>query len=706
MDVKRDILWRVYLSYIAVVLVCIAIMSKAFYIQQVQGKHWKSLQDSLHQKIDVVQAERGTIYSEDGQMLSTSIPQFDIYIDFGAEGLREKNGKRFKENIDSLSNDLADLFKDHSAVEYKKILQEGYKNEDRYYFLEKNISYQQYQEMKKFPLVRLGKNKSGFIAVDENIRLNPYNLLAYRTIGLDRANAQKIGLESSYDSVLKGKDGNRLVRYIAGGVSVPIEGGLETDAENGKDIITTLDVFIQAVTENALMKMMIGNDAEHGCAIVMETKTGKIKAMANLGKRSDGNYWEDYNYAINPSEPGSTFKLATLISLLEDKKIALNNIVNLEGGKWNINGQTVFDSEPHEAEDNIVTAKRAFEISSNVGMAKMAFNSYSTNPNQFIRRLHQLHLDSITGIELKGESNSIIYKPGTKYWSSTTLPWMAFGYNIEVTPLQTITLYNAIANNGKMMKPYLVTSIKQQNEIVDAIDPKSIDEKICSDITLKQVRECLEGVCTEGTAKNVFKNSMFKVAGKTGTALVANGNRGYADEIYQASFAGYFPADDPQYTCLVVIKNKPHAVKRHGADVAAPVFKEIADRLYARYVRDSKFINASVIKKDSSYFTYTVAKDDVKAVMKKINVNYKDSTALVDDWAIVNGNNQSITISKKLVNANRMPSLKGMGMKDVVNLCEAMGLKISIKGRGRVINQSIIPGEGISRGQQLNIEFN
>jgi cell division protein FtsI (penicillin-binding protein 3) len=706
MDVKRDILWRVYLSYIAVVLVCIGIMSKAFYIQQVQGKHWKSLQDSLHQKIDIVEAERGTIYSEDGQMLSTSIPQFDIYIDFGAEGLREKNGKRFKDNLDSLSNNLSELFKDHSIAEYKKILQEGYRNEDRYYLLQKSISYKQYQELKRFPLVRLGKNKSGFIADDKNIRLNPYNLLAYRTIGLDRANAQKIGLELTYDSILKGKEGNRLVRYIAGGVSVPIEGGIETEAENGKDIVTTIDVFIQEVTENALMKMMMGNEADYGCAIVMETKTGKIKAMANLGKRNDGNYWEDYNYAINPSEPGSTFKLATIISLLEDKKIKLSDIVNLEFGKWNINGQTVFDSEPHDAADNIVTVKRAFEVSSNVGMAKLAYNNYSNNPNQFIRRLHQLHLDSLTGIDLIGERNSVIYKPGSKYWSATTLPWMAFGYNIEVTPLQTITLYNAIADNGKMMKPYLVSAVKQQSEIVFKYEPKVMDEKICSDPTLKQVKECLEGVCSEGTARFVFKNSMYKVAGKTGTALVANGSRGYTDEIYQASFAGYFPADDPQYTCLVVIKNKPHALKRHGADVAAPVFKEIADRLYARYVRDSKFVTASAIKKDSSFFTYAALKEDVKEVMKKVKINYNDSTALVDDWAIVNGNNSNVTINKKNTNSNTMPVLKGMGLKDAVYLCESMGLKLNIKGKGRVIDQSIAAGQAISKGQQINIELN
>jgi cell division protein FtsI (penicillin-binding protein 3) len=294
MDVKRDILWRVYLSYIVVAMVGILIIGKAAYIQQVQGSHWRSMSDSLHERIQEIDAERGTIFSEDGQMLSTSIPQFDVSIDFAADGLREKDGKRFKENIDSLSLCLANLFKDNLATTYKKILQEGYHSKDRNFLLRKKISYVEYQEINKFPLVRQGKYKSGFKFEQKDIRLNPYQNLAFRTIGLAR-DSFKVGLEMAYDSVLKGRSGSRLVRYIAGGVSIPVEDALETEAENGKDIITTLDVFIQEVTENALMKMMVGNEAEHGCAIVMETKTGKVKAIANLGKGSDGAYHEDSN---------------------------------------------------------------------------------------------------------------------------------------------------------------------------------------------------------------------------------------------------------------------------------------------------------------------------------------------------------------------------------------------------------------------------
>jgi cell division protein FtsI (penicillin-binding protein 3) len=705
MDVKRDILWRVYLSYIAVVIMGIAILGKAFYIQQVQGKHWRSMNDSLHQKVEEIEAERGTIYSEDGQMLSTSVPEFDIYIDFAADGVKEKKGKRFRVNIDSLSYDLSQLFKDKSIGEYRKLLQDGYKDQIRHFLLKKNISFREYERLKDFPLVRLGRNKSGFIIEDKTKRLNPYNLLAYRTIGLDRENAQKIGLEQAYDSVLKGKNGNRLVRYIAGGVSVPVDGEYEFEAENGKDIVSTIDVFIQEITENALMKVMLKNRAEHGCAIVMETKTGKIKAIANLGRRSEANYFEDFNYAINPTEPGSTFKLATMAALLEDKKISLNSTVNLEGGTWHINGQTVFDSEKHGKFE--VTAKQAFELSSNVGMAKLAWINYANNPNQFIRHLHKLHLDTLTGIDITGERNSVISKPGSKYWSATSLPWMAFGYNIEVTPLQTLTMYNAIANDGKMMRPYLVSELKEEGVVLKEVQPKMIDSKICSISTLKQLQECLEGVCSEGTGKELFKNSVYKVAGKTGTALVANGSRGYADHIYQSSFVGYFPAEDPQFTCIVVIMNRPNAMVFYGAAVAGPVFKEIADRLYVSYVRQKNYINNKGKKEDSDCFNYIVRKNDVKYMLKTMGMRYKDSTNFTDDWINMSKNKDAVGLLARKVSNNTMPQLKGMGLKDVVFLCENnIGLKVNIKGKGKVVEQSIVAGQPVSKGQMINIAFN
>ena len=683
---------------------CVAIFSKAFYIQQMQGKYWRSMGDSLHHKIEEVAAERGTIYSEDGEMLSTSIPRFDIYVDFYADGLHQKNGKLFKKNLDSLSYNLAALFKDKSTYAYKQILKNGFNNEDRYYLLKKNISYQDYQQLKKFPLIRLGKNKSGFIVESKSIRLNPFKLLAFRTIGLDR-DSFKVGLEMTYDTVLKGKSGSRLVRYIAGGVSVPVDADAQAEPQNGKDIITTLDVFIQEVTENALMKMMVSNDALQGCAIVMETKTGKIKAIANLGKRNgDSSYFENFNYAINPTEPGSTFKLATLMSLLDDKKITLSTPVDLGGGVWHINTQTVYDSEQHGK--FLSTAKEAFEISSNVGMAKLVYYNYGNNPNQFIRRLHLMHMDTLTGIDLIGERNSVIYKPGSKYWSATTLPWMAFGYNIAVTPLQTLTLYNAVANNGVMMKPYLVNAIQQEGALVKEFHPTVLNENICTNTTLQQLKECLEGVCTAGTAKNVFKGTNYKVAGKTGTALVADGVYKYADEVYQASFAGYFPADNPQYTCIVVIKNKPHAVKKYGADVAAPVFKEIADRLYSTRVKNSKNTLYASVKYDSVYFNYVGLKKEASELLQQLHLNNKIASNAYSDWVSMDVNKGVANILPEQINKNTMPELKGLGLKDALYLCENIGLKVEVNGVGKVARQSILVGQPIAKGQLINIQLN
>jgi cell division protein FtsI (penicillin-binding protein 3) len=358
------------------------ILGKAIYIQRTQGAYLRGMSDSLHQRVVSIEAERGTIYSEDGSMLSTSIPQFDMYVDFMADGLREKDGKRFKENIDSLSICLSNLFRDKSSREYKYLLEAGYRDKERYFLLKKKMSFKEYQQLKEFPLVRLGRNNSGFIPDKRIIRLNPYKMLAYRTIGLLR-DSNKVGLELTYDEYLQGTAGKRLVRFIAGGASVPVD-DYEVEAENGKDVITTLDVNMQDITENALMKMMVKNRAVHGCAIIMEVKTGKIKAIANLGRRKNNSYFEDYNYAITPTEPGSTFKLATMLALLEDKKISLNTIIDLNGGKWEIFGRTVYDTEDHGYK---VTVKEAFEQSSNVGMAKLAWMYYSSNPNRFLNHI-------------------------------------------------------------------------------------------------------------------------------------------------------------------------------------------------------------------------------------------------------------------------------------------------------------------------------
>lgn len=704
MEVKKDILWRVYLGFIIMALAGVLILGKAVYIQQVQGAYWRGMSDSLHQKIVELDAERGTIYSEDGSMLSTSIPQFDIYIDFAADGVREKNGKRFRENVDSLSICLAGLFQDQSALEYKRMLQEGFREKDRYFLLRRKLSFKDYQKLRTFPLVRLGRNKSGFIADTRTIRLNPYKMLASRTIGLLRE-SNKVGLELTYDEYLKGSTGQRLVRFIAGGASVPVD-DYEVEPENGKDLITTLDVNIQDVTHNALMKMLIGNEAEHGCAIVMEVKTGKIKAIANLGKDKDGNYYENYNYAITPSEPGSTFKLATMLSVLEDKKVSLNNTVDLQGGTWQIYGQTVYDSEKHGL--NRVTVKEAFEHSSNVGMAKLVWTYYNSNPKQFLNHLHKLRLDSVTGIDINGEIKPKIYKPGNRSWSKTTLPWMGFGYNLMVSPLQVLSLYNAVANDGVMMRPYLVNAIKEDGRPVKEFQPVVVNEAICSKQTLKQLRECLEGVVLNGTGKTL-QNRSYSIAGKTGTALVANGNRGYADKIYQSSFAGYFPADNPQYTIIVTIKNKPHAAVFYGASVAGPVFKEIADQLYTLKVTQQKnYVNYAALQStDSESYSYAGYLTDVRKVSRELQLPVREAPSdSKSNYVKVNKQATNTVLTRQPITTKQMPALAGMGLKDAVYLCENLGLKVNVRGKGKVATQSLVVGQSISRGQTINIQLN
>jgi cell division protein FtsI (penicillin-binding protein 3) len=704
MEVKRDILWRVYMAYIAIAAVCVAIFVKAFYIQQVQGSMWRGMSDSLHLKMQSIEADRGTIYSADGQMLSTSVPQFDIYVDFGADGLRQKNGEAFYKNIDSLSYCLADLFKDRTQSAYKKILSSGYKKKDRYYLLKRKVSFRDYYKLRQFPLVRLGKNTSGFIAETRNIRLNPYQLLAYRTIGLERQNAQKIGLEQTYDTVLRGEEGKRLVRFISGGVAVPVNDGNEIEPENGKDIVTTLDTRIQEIAENALMKMMLQSESQYGTCVVMETQTGQIKAIANLGQKPDGSYWEDYNYALRATEPGSTIKLATLLSVLSEGKTSINNMVNVgSAGRAVVGVRNVNDAE--RAPKPVMTVRECFAHSSNVGMSAIAYNTFAAQPDKFRKYLHQFGMDTITGIDLRGEEKPRITPVKKNTQGLHAMITMSFGYALQVTPMQTLTLYNAIANNGKMMKPYLVSSIQSDGLSYREIEPTVINEQIAEPKVVKDAQNCMRAVVTEGTAKLIFKDAPYSVAGKTGTAHVADGTYDYHDGVYQASFVGYFPAEKPQYTCIVVIKTKPHAPLHYGGQLSAPVFKEVADRLYSMFIKDNMQY-ATATQNDSINYVYAGAVKDVKQIMQTIGVKYKDSSAKKAQYAMVSKGDIQPVIKTQNISKKTMPQLSGMTLKDAVLACENMGLKVNVQGKGRVVLQSLLAGESIKQGQQVSIQLN
>lgn len=715
MEVKRDILWRVYLAFILIVVFSITILGRAVYIQQFQGAHWLAEAKEQQQRYMETDAERGTIYSEDGAMLSTSIPYFDIYIDFAAEGLRAKNGARFKDNIDSLSMGLSGLFGDMTTQEYKTLLQNGYRKKNRYYLLKKNISFQQYKILRSLPLVKQGKDKSGFIAEVKDKRLNPFVLLANRTIGLSREyvdsdgeiKSTNVGLEKTYDSLLKGEAGKKLMQKIAAGVYVPVDGSV-IEPRNGKDLVTTLDVNIQDIAENALLKVMEQNECTNGTCIVMEVKTGKIKAIANLGRRPDGSYWEDLNYALRASEPGSTFKLATMLSLLEDKYITLDQHVNLEGGAWKYMTRTVYDSEEHGRYD--VTIRQAFDASSNVGMAKLATTYYSKNPNQFVNHLKKLRFDKYSGIDLLGETPPVVKTPKSRTWSGTTLPWMSFGYEVLVSPLQSLMLYNAVANDGKMMKPYLVNSIEENGQVIKQNEPQILEQAICSPETVKKLQGCLRSVCSTpgGTGYKLFLGAPYEVAGKTGTSQVANGNRGYADHIYQSSFAGYFPARDPKYSVIVVVVNKPFAVKYYGAAIAGPVFKEIADKLYALNADEDKSNESyriARIKKDSSNYLYAGQAEELRLIMDAMQWKYKDSVKK-DEWSRMYAVNYQPVMDGNPVSRKTMPDLRGLGLKDALYLLENMQMKVNVQGRGKVSMQNILPGTPITKGQAVTIGLN
>jgi cell division protein FtsI (penicillin-binding protein 3) len=667
------------------------------------------MSDSLHQKFITLDAERGTIYSEDGQMLSTSIPTFDIYIDFNADGLREKKGKRFKENIDSFAIALSGYFGDKTKAQYKKELQAAFDDNARYYPLKKKLSFEDYKVFRDFPLVRLGRNKSGVIVDVNTKRLSPFGLLANRTIGLSREHVasngkvkkQNVGLERSYDTLLSGREGQKLVRFIAGGTAIPVDGS-QTDPENGKDIFTNLDVNIQDITETALMKMMLQCEGPYGTAIVMETSTGKIKAMANLGRLEDGSYTENDNYALRATEPGSTIKLVTLLSVLEKGTSSPNDIVEVGGaGRKQVGSKIVTDAE--RSPKPSLTVKECFAHSSNVGMSMLAYKAFIQRPVELKEYMHRFHMDVKSPIDLTDVPKPTMAPLDQKGSAEGNMLWMSFGYGIQVSPLHTLALYNAIANNGKMMKPYLVGNVQNNGIITKQFQPAVIEENICKPEVIKAAKESMEMVVTEGTGKRAFAGMPFAVAGKTGTAHVSDGKIKYDHGVYQATFVGYFPADKPQYTCIVVIRTKPHAASHFGGTLAAPVFREIATKLYAMYV-EKKNPSLYAAKKDSAAYYYAGYSRDIKNVFNAMNMKYTDSVAQ-NDWTSVFASNYQPVMKVTTVRKQVMPNVRGMGLKDALYLLENMGVKVSVKGKGKINVQSIAPGTALPKGVTVMLEL-
>lgn len=684
-------------------LFSLAILFRVFTIQFIEGPAWREKAKELTTIFKSIDASRGNIYTADGSLLATSVPIYEIRMDAAVEAITDK---MFNEKVDSLAYCLSGLFKDKSRNQYKKELILARKNREHYHLIKRKVRYSELKALRNFPLFRLGKYKGGLIFNQQDRREMPFKELAARTIGYERSGIKPVGLEGAYNNYLKGISGRRLLQKIAGNVWIPLNHENEADPLDGSDLITTIDINFQDVAQHALNAQLIKHNADHGCVVVMDVKTGAIKAIANLTKIDSGLYTEKYNYAIGQStEPGSTFKLVSLMAAMEDGLIDINDTVDTEGGQIKYYDRTMKDS--HNGGYGKVTVQQAFEISTNVGISKIIKRCYEKNPQKFVDRIYKMNINTPLNIDLAGEGAPKIKNPKDRDWYGTTLPWMSIGYEVQLTPLHILTFYNAVANNGKMMKPYFVKEIKKVGKTQKLIEPVVINEAICSKETIRKAKIMLEGVVEVGTAINL-KSPNYKIAGKTGTAQIAKGSDGYKGNkggqktTYQASFAGYFPADDPKYSCIVVITNPSNKVY-YASLVAGPVFKEVADRIYAschdiRSANDnagSEFTQLPPIKPGMSH--------ELEVVLKSLDINSTKKPTTPVSNALASG--LKITPVPIQVNEKTVPDVTGMGALNAMYILENSGLSVNIKGKGAVKKQSILPGSPVHRGEIIILEL-
>jgi len=706
-NVRKVIMVRTYIAYSFMCAFAIAILYFLFKVSVVERKKWTSMAGSLSTSIDIIEPSRGNIFACDHSLLATSLPIYDLRIDGMAPGFADD--EIFDNNIDSLALLLSQEFTDgRSKAEYKRILTNVRSREDRYYLLKRKVTYVQMKRIIRFPIFRMGKYKGGLNVEEHNRREKPFDDLAERTIGYSVDGIAPVGIEGAFDKDLSGKPGKRMMQRIAGGTWIPVSNEeQQIDAQNGRDILTTIDVNVQDVAENALMNALVKNDAQWGTAILMEVRTGEIIAIANLTKAGDGKYTEQYNYAVGESlEPGSTFKLTSVMALLDDGKAKLSDMYDTEGGKKQYFAHaTMYDSEA--GGHGIINLQQAFELSSNVAISSAVYLAYKNSPSEFIEHLKKLKLNKPIGLQITGEGKPHIKETKDKDWYGTTLPWSSIGYEVKVTPLQVITLYNAVANNGKMVKPIFVKEIQNTGRSIKTFQTEVMVEQICKPSTLRQIRTCMEGVVLHGTASNL-KNMNYTVAGKTGTALVADGRSGYKNKIYRSSFVGYFPAENPQYTCMVMV-NGPSKGIYYGSAVAGPVFKEIADKVFSTNMQlhpDLKYVFNT--ESPEIPVAHTGFADDIKTVYNKLGISSHDENANNDvqsEWSFAEQDKNFVNLKKQNFKKDEVPDVKGMGLKDAMYLLENAGLKVYVEGTGKVKEQSLVPGQKLFKGMSISLRL-
>ncbi len=705
MSLKRDILWRAGIIYLGFLFFGFLIIGKIIYLQTAEKSKWLEKAKESTLKNIIIPANRGNILAEDGRLLATSIPLYEVRMDLNTGSLPDRI---FYAKVDSLALCLSELFRDKSREKYKNELIIARKNQERYHLIKKEVNHIQLKKLKTFPIFRRGRHKGGLIYIQEYRRVRPHNNLAARFIGYttkdNRGNI--VGIEGAYDQQLSGVEGIKLKQKISGDVWIPVSNRNEIEPQDGMDVVTTINIDYQDVAQEALLKQLIKQDAHHGTTVLMEVKTGEIKAIVNLGKDRNNVYRELLNYAIGEStEPGSTFKLPALMVALEDGYINLNDTIDTGRGIFKYYDKTIKDDSYSDGGYGKITLQKAFEVSSNVGIAKVITEAYKESPHHFVDRLYSMHLNERLGVEIKGEGSPLIKYPGDKLWSGISLAMMSHGYELKLTPLQTLSFYNAIANNGKMVKPMFIKELQYHGKTIKVFEKEVLNPSICSKATLKKARVLLEGVVERGTARNL-KNPDFKIAGKTGTNQIYNKKYGYkSDSIvsYQATFVGYFPADDPQYSCIVVV-NSPSKEVYYGHQVAGPVFLEIAKRIYASSLRvkvnDKAGDNAPV----NMPYSKNGNRQQLQEVFNDLDIDVRDED-VKSDWVTTVKQNDHIDFNDREIIHKLVPNVIAMGAKDALYLLENAGLKVVIKGRGSVKSQSIPPGTLVTEGKEIILEM-
>lgn len=701
MGAREEIVMKSGIIYVVIVLLAVAILVRILILQYVQHGKWEAMSEKYVYRTAEMPANRGDILAHDGRLLASSVPYYTIYMDTKSSGM---TGATFSNGINGLSSGLARLAGERSAAGWKKAITDARKRGDRYFLIKRRVDYETFHKIKELPIFREGQYKGGMVVQIESRRIHPNNELAARTIGYLNLGSEgnEVGIEGSFDRELAGKNGIVVKQRLTGGDWITVGDAASVNSRDGNDVVTTIDVDLQDVAASALNDQLRKSNAHHGCAILMEVSTGDIRAIVNLELGNDGNYHETYNYAIGEStEPGSTFKLPVLIAALEDGVVDTGDIVDTGDGSIRFYNKIIRDTK--EEGYGPISVKEIFELSSNVGTSKLITDHFKDRPKEFVNRLYAMKLNEKLDIQIKGEGEPLIRYPGEKFWSGLSLPMMSHGYEVQMTPLQILTFYNAVANDGRMVKPRFVTSVKRNGSTLKSFDTEVIINSIASRSTIRKARKMMEGVVEHGTATNL-KNSEYKIAGKTGTAQIAKGKFGYrqgAAISYQASFVGYFPAENPIYSCIVVV-NAPSNGVYYGNLVAGSVFREISDKVYSTsFFRDYRLAYTEKIglapEAGNGY------RSDINEVLGDFRVRYKRTSD--SDWVSTRETGDTIRLAGVKVQKGLVPDVRGMSLRDALFLLENNGFAVRYSGKGKVRRQSPEHGARINEGDIVFLDM-